>query len=67
MTEKSPQNSVQRLLSPVEVANTLQLKPDTIRILLRTGKLRGIKIGKVWRVRIQDLEEFIQAGEITVP
>jgi excisionase family DNA binding protein len=67
MTEKSPQNSVQRLLSPEEVANILQLKPDTIRILLRTGKLRGIKIGKVWRVRVQDLEEFIQAREITVP
>ena len=34
---------------------------ETIRQWLRSGKLGGVKVGRLWRVRESDLQEFLQA------
>ncbi|MCR1899548.1 helix-turn-helix domain-containing protein [Irregularibacter muris] len=44
-----------------EVADMLRLNTVTIYRWLRTNKLRGIKLGKEWRIRQSDLEEFLQS------
>ena len=42
-------------LTPEQVAETLQVTTFTVYRWLRSGKLVGVKIGKLWRVRPQDL------------
>jgi excisionase family DNA binding protein len=49
------------LLTVEEAAATLKLAPKTLRDWLRTGKLPGVKMGKRWLIREQDLEDAIQA------
>jgi excisionase family DNA binding protein len=50
------------LFTAEQVAAILQLSPKTIKDWLRAGKLPGYKIGRVWRVRQEDLEAFIQGA-----
>lgn len=54
-----------RLLTPEEAAERLAIKPRTIREWLRNtdkGKpgLKGVKIGKLWRIKESDFEEFLR-------
>lgn len=51
---------LERLLSPEEVAERFKLKPKTVREWLRTGKLRGVKVGRLWRIEEKALEEFLR-------
>jgi len=48
-----------RLLKPEEVAERLAVTPKSIRQWLREGRLRGIRAGRLWRIRPEDVEEFI--------
>ncbi len=54
--------SNEKLLTPTDVANRLQLNERTVTRWLRTGLLRGYKIGKEWRIAAKDLDAFLQAG-----
>jgi excisionase family DNA binding protein len=47
-----------KLLSASEAASRLGCTPQHLRLLLRTGKLRGIRVGKAWAVVEDDLREF---------
>lgn len=38
-------------LSPSEAAKRLNVAAKTVRAQLASGKLRGVKIGSVWRVQ----------------
>jgi excisionase family DNA binding protein len=51
----------ERLYDPAQVAEYLQLHRETVMDHLRSGKLRGRKVGKVWRVTESDLQAFIDA------
>jgi len=48
------------LLTPVQVAERLQLQERTVTRWLRTGYLRGFKLGKEWRVSSSDLRSFME-------
>ena len=50
----------EKLLTPEDAAKALVVKPETVREWLRTGKLKGVKMGRLWRVRESDLETFIK-------
>lgn len=55
-------------LKPEEIATKLKVHDDTVRRWLRTGELRGIKIGKrQWRVKKEDLEEYLTGQPRTIP
>lgn len=47
------------LLTPEEVAEKLKISVYTVKNYLRKGTIKGIKVGDLWRVREEDLEEFI--------
>lgn len=49
-----------RLLTPEEVAERLAVTPRSIRIWLRQGKLKGVRVGRLWRIRERDLEAFLE-------
>ncbi|MDI9608469.1 MAG: helix-turn-helix domain-containing protein [Atribacterota bacterium] len=48
------------LLTPKEVAEKLRVSEQTVLRWLRKGKLKGVKVGKLWRVREEDLRELIK-------
>ncbi len=46
--------------SPQEIAEKFNVKHHTVLGWIRNGKLKGIKLGDLWRVHKSDLEEFIK-------
>jgi excisionase family DNA binding protein len=57
MADKDP------VLTPEQVAERLHISPLTVGNWLRSGKLKGVKVGRLWRVRERDLEAFLKEGE----
>ncbi len=51
-----------KLLTPADVANLMQVNERTVVRWLRKGHLRGFKIGKEWRVSVKDLEALLEAS-----
>lgn len=58
--------SEDKLLTPPQVAEKLQVNERTVTQWLRKGHLRGFKIGKEWRVSSKDLDAFLE-GSANVP
>ncbi len=50
------------LLTPKEVAEELRVSKQSVSRWLRSGKLKGVKAGTLWRVKEEDLQEFIKEG-----
>ena len=46
------------MLTKKDVAKDLQVDEETVARLLRSGKLKGIKVGSLWRINESDLEDF---------
>jgi excisionase family DNA binding protein len=51
----------EKLLTPAQVANRLQIHERTVTRWLRDGYLRGFKLGKEWRIAPADLESFMDS------
>ncbi len=51
-----------KLLTPVDIADRLQVNERTVTRWLRIGQLRGFKISKKWRVSVNDLEALLEAS-----
>ncbi|MCE7874680.1 DNA-binding protein [bacterium CPR1] len=51
------------IMTPVEVARRLKVKKRTVLEWLRQGKLKGLKLGRLWRIRARDLDQFLQSVE----
>lgn len=54
---------MEKYYSTEDVAEILGFKEKTVREWLRTGKLKGKKVGRLWRVKESDLEKFINSKE----
>ena len=52
-----------KLLTISEVAIIIQVGAETVRRHLRSGKLRGVKVGGQWRVRESELSKFVGNGK----
>lgn len=48
------------LLTIKEVAEKLKMHPDTIKRMLIAGKMPGYKIEGSWRVKLNELEKWIE-------
>jgi excisionase family DNA binding protein len=59
-----------RLYTVHEIARILRMHEETVRILLRSGRLKGIKLGPhatlpgrfEWRITDQALRQFLESG-----
>jgi excisionase family DNA binding protein len=59
--EKKPKNERQgKVYTPEQLAEQWGMSRHTVLTYLRTGKLKGVKIGRSWRIREHDLKAFIQ-------
>lgn len=52
------------LLTPEEVAAEVRVTRRTVYEWLRNGKLPGLRAGRWWRVRREDLEAFLRSGSV---
>jgi excisionase family DNA binding protein len=50
------------MLTPKEIATELKVKEQTVMKWLREGTLKGVKLGKLWRVKEEDYKKFIEQG-----
>jgi len=49
------------LLTPAQIAERLQVAETTVHKWLRSGDLKGMKLGhRIWRVKEGDLEAFLE-------
>ena len=46
-----------------EVAELLKVSDGGVRKWLKTDKLKGIKLGRIWRIRESDLDRFLRERE----
>ena len=52
----------EKLLTPTQVAERLQITERTVYEWIRGGKLTALKLGRLWRIRPQDLETFLESA-----
>ena len=68
VTLSSPTNDVfplseyrhQRLLNSIEAAAVLGIHPKTLQRMARSGQIRGIRVGKLWRFRRSEIDLWIE-------
>jgi excisionase family DNA binding protein len=53
---------MQEVLTLQEAADFLRCSPDTVKRKARAGELPASKIGRVWRFRRADLDEWLANG-----
>jgi len=51
---------MERLMTPEEVAEALQMHVETVKRLLRQGKLPGFKVAGQWRISPSELKTFLE-------
>lgn len=54
--------SDQGFISIKEAAAEVSVHEDTVRDWLRTGALKGYKLGGLWKIKREDFDAFIAAG-----
>ena len=47
------------LLDTDEAASVMRIHPKTLQKLARRGAVHGIRVGKLWRFRVSDIQEWI--------
>lgn len=52
-----------KYLTVVEVADLLRVHPETVRVYLKKGKIKGLKLDREWRISENALSLFLKAGE----
>jgi excisionase family DNA binding protein len=53
-----------RLITPKDAADRLAVQPATILLWLKTGQIKGVKAGKLWRIRESAIDEFLKEPEL---
>ncbi len=56
---------MERALTVPQVAERLSVHPKTVYSMLVRGELRGVKVGRVWRVPAEELEAFLRGEKAT--
>lgn len=52
------------LYTVIEVSRLLSCKVETVRTKMRKGEIKGVKLGKEWRVKEKDLLNYINKSPI---
>jgi excisionase family DNA binding protein len=52
--------ALDRVLTPQQVAERLQVTVQTVVRWLRKGQLKGSKLGRLWRITEEDVDAFLQ-------
>lgn len=55
----------ERFYSIYEIAELLNVSDGAVRKWLKAGALKGIKLGRIWRIRESDFDKFLKEREST--
>jgi excisionase family DNA binding protein len=55
---------MEKLLTLEEAAEIMKVSHNTMRAWLMAGKIKGAKVGKLWRIKPSDLEAFLQESMV---
>ena len=55
---------MEKFLTSEQVATLLQIHPFTVLKYLKSGKLPGVKIGRMYRIKESDVEKFLGGAAI---
>lgn len=50
----------EKFFTTEQVANILQVHPFTILKFIKQGRLKGIKLGRVYRIKESDIKNFLE-------
>lgn len=53
-----------RVLTPEQVSDLLQVSEKTVLNWLRTGKIPGRKVGRLWRISEEAILVFLQGDNV---
>ena len=53
----------EQLLKSKDVAHILDCSPDDVHVLVHKGDLKGTKVGRFWRYRLEDVMAYKQKME----
>lgn len=56
---------IEQLLTPAQVGERLQVTERTVYQWLRDRQLVGHKLGRLWRIRPEDLEELLDRTRVS--
>lgn len=51
---------IEKLYTIKEVAEELDLNPQTVQRFVREGRMKSIRVGRVYRIKEAHLDEFIK-------
>lgn len=57
--EEQKQAQIPIVLTPAEAMDILGVGKNTIYRMLEEGRLKGVRIGRCWRIPMSALEEFM--------
>lgn len=60
MSDADPPMEAMMLLTVEDVAERLRVSKKTVYGWLRSGELRSIRLGGLWRISEEDLAQFIE-------
>ncbi len=55
----------QRFLTVPQIAKDLQISEDLVRIWIRKKQLPAYRVGKEYRIKLEDYEEFLKKRRTT--
>lgn len=56
-------NEMENWVTIDEVTEYLKVHKDTIRIWIKKGNFPAHKIGKQWRFRLSEIDEWVKSGK----
>lgn len=54
---------IEKVYTPPEVAEILKISELTLMDWLRSGKLQGVKVGRLWRITESALNDFLEMNK----
>jgi excisionase family DNA binding protein len=51
---------IEKFFTTEQVANILQVHPFTILKFIKEGKLKGVKLGRMYRIKESDVKAFLE-------
>ena len=55
---------MEKLMTPEQVAEFLQVEITTVTAWLRQRKIAGVKLGTMWRLKPEDVNKFIEENYV---
>jgi excisionase family DNA binding protein len=65
MSSQDSTSGFEPLFDSVEAARLVRIHPKTVVRMARRGQINGIRVGKLWRFRLSDLQRYVDTHSHT--